>query len=320
VQTVWGPLFRRARLPVRRERVTTRDGDFVDLDWLEPRGPRGGTPGPLLLVLHGLEGSSRSHYAAGLMRGAMARGWTTVALNFRSCSGELNRRPQFYHSGHTGDLDDVIRLLRERAPGRRVASVGVSLGGNVLLKWLGELGEGVPREVAGAVAISTPFDLVPCARALDTGFRRRVYTANFLSTMRSKVREKARRDRGFAALVDLPRALRARTFAVYDRAVTAPLNGFADEHDYWVRASSGPYLARIRRPTLLINALDDPIVPAVALPDPGTLPPWVRAEFTERGGHAGFIAGPWPWRADSWAERRAVEYLDAVLAGKGPVC
>lgn len=318
MQTVWGPLFRRReRLRVRRERVTTRDGDFVDLDWAD------GAPGadaPVLLVLHGLEGSSRSHYALSLMRLAQARRWRAVTLNFRSCGGELNRLPQFYHSGHTDDLEDVITFLLAREPGARLGAVGVSLGGNVLLKWLGERGRNAPPQIVGAVAISVPFDLVPCARALDRGLERRLYAANFLTTMRAKVRAKAARDPGFAARVDLPLALRARTFAEYDRAVTAPLHGFADERDYWVRASSGPYLPRIRRPTLFINALDDPIVPREALPDPAALPAWIRAEFPPRGGHAGFIDGRWPWRAESWAERRALEFLAEPLAGPGRLC
>ena len=313
MQTVWGPLFRRVRLRARRERVATRDGDFVDLDWADGETPPGA---PLLLVLHGLEGSSRSHYAAGLMRLGQARGWRAVTLNFRSCSGELNRRPQFYHSGHTDDLDDVVRLLVDREPELRLTTAGVSLGGNVLLKWLGERHKGVPAQLVGAVGISVPYDLALCARALDSGFRKWVYTSNFLSSMRAKVRLKARRDPGFAPLVDLALALRSRTFREYDRAVTAPLNGFTDERDYWVRASSGPYLPHVRRPTLLINALDDPIVPPEALPDFSRLPAWIRAELTARGGHAGFIDGRWPWRVGSWAERRAIEFLDATLADR----
>ncbi len=318
MQTVWGPLFRpRGRLRVRRERVTTRDGDFVDLDWADGDGRPGA---PLLLILHGLEGSSRSHYALSLMGLALARRWRAVTLNFRSCSGELNRLPQFYHSGHTDDLDDVIALLLLREPATRLGAVGFSLGGNVLLKWLGERDKDAPEQLAGAVAISVPFDLGPCARVLDRGLRRRVYTANFLASMRAKVRGKARRSPEFAALVDLPLALRATTFAEYDRAVTARLHGFADERDYWVRASSRPYLGAIRRPTLLVNALDDPIVPPEALPDPGSLPDCVRAEFPRRGGHAGFIDGRWPWRVGSWAERRAVEFLAGVLAEPPGIC
>jgi hypothetical protein len=271
-----------------------------------------------VLVLHGLEGSSSSHYVVGLTRQALARGWRAVTLNFRSCSGELNRLRSFYHSGHTADLDEVVRMIVGREPTIRIGAVGVSLGGNVLLKWLGERAGDVPGPVVGAVAISVPFDLARCAGALDRGFCRLVYGANFLGTMRDKVRLKAARDPGLREIVDVPLALRARTFAEYDRAVTAPLNGFADERDYWTRASSAPYLARIRRPTLLVSALDDPIVPSDALPDPAELPPWVRAEFVRRGGHAAFLEGRWPWRVDSWAERRAVEFLGGLVAGEGP--
>jgi predicted alpha/beta-fold hydrolase len=248
------------------------------------------------------------------MRQALARGWRAVTLNFRSCSGELNRQLQFYHSGHTEDLDEVVRQLLAREPGARLGAVGVSLGGNVLLKWLGERGAEAPTQLVGAVAISVPFDLTPCAHVLDRGIQRRVYTANFLRTMRAKARLKAHRHPGFRDVVDVDRALRARTFAEYDRAVTAPLNGFADERDYWRRASCGPYLSAIRRPALLVNALDDPIVPPEALPDPTTLPPGVRAEFVARGGHAGFIEGAWPWRARSWVERRAMEFLAPLFA------
>lgn len=310
LQTIWGPLFRGGRLLFRRERLSTPDGDFVDLDWLDGDGIAPGAA--RLLVLHGLEGSSQSPYVTGLLRTGRAAGWRGVALNFRSCSGELNRLPRFYHSGETGDLAWVVRVLVTRAPGVPIAAVGVSLGGNVLLKWLGEVGESAPPELLGAVGISVPFDLAACARGLDRGLRRIVYAANFLKTMRSKVVEKARRYPGF---VDVAAARRARTFARYDRVVTAPLHGFRDEVDYWTRTSSGPYVPRIRRPTLLLGALDDPIVPGRVLPDPGGLPPEVRAEFTRRGGHAGFIEGPWPWRAGSWAERRAVEFLTSLLRG-----
>ena len=212
-----------------------------------------------------------------------------------------------------------MRRLLAREPDLRLLAAGVSLGGNVLVKWLGERADGAPPQLAGAGAISPPFHLTPCARALDTGLRRRVYTANFLRTMRAKVRAKAARDPAFACRVDVPAALVARTFAAYDRAVTAPLGGFADELDYWTRASSAPWLPRVRRPTLLINALDDPIVPPEALPDPRALPPCVRAEFPPRGGHAGFIEGPWPWRVRSWAERRAGAFLAGCLGDAGGV-
>jgi uncharacterized protein len=302
---------RRHRLGgVRRERFDTPDGDFVDVDWL------GGTPeAPLLLVLHGLEGTIRSHYVGGLFQLAAARGWRAAVLYFRSCSGELNRLPRFYHSGETGDFDFVLRTLSEREPTLRVGAVGISIGGNVLLKWLGEQGDGASKALAGAVAISVPFDLEACARVMDRGLQKWLYTASFMRSFRVKTRAKAL---AFPGFVDVEAACRARTFAAYDRAVTAPLHGFADEVDYWTRSSSGPYLTRIRRPTLLINALDDPFIPPASLPDPRTLPPEVRAEFVPIGGHVGFVEGR-PWRATSWAERRAVDFLAAALDG-GAVC
>ena len=310
VQTIWGPLFRADRLPLRRERLSTPDGDFVDLDWLDPVDGAAGAP--TLLVLHGLEGSSRSHYVSGILRAGRAAGWTGVALNFRSCSGELNRLPRFYHSGETGDLAWVVESLVARAPGVPIGAVGVSLGGNVLLKWLGEVADAAPPELRGAVGISVPFDVAACARVLDRGLRRLVYGHNLLLRLRAKVVENAFVYPGF---VDVRAMRRARTFARYDRVVTAPLNGFRDEVDYWTRASSGPYLARIRRPTLLLGALDDPIVPGRTLPRARDLPPQICAEFTGRGGQAGVLEGRWPWRATSWAERRAVEYLTALLRG-----
>ncbi len=310
MQTLWAVVRRRALRDVTRERLVTPDGDFIDLDW--SAGPAGA---PLLLVLHGLEGGARSHYVAGLFALARARGWRAGVLWFRSCSGESNRLPRFYHSGDTGDLDWVLRVLLEREPALRVGAVGISIGGNVLLKWLGEQQDAALPNLVGAVAISVPFDLAACARAMDQGFQKRVYTASFMRSFHDKVREKARVHPGF---VDMDAALRARTFAAYDRAVTAPLHGFADEVDYWTRASSGPYLPRIRRPALLLNAVDDPFVPQESLPDPRALPACVRTEFVARGGHVGFVEGP-PWRTGSWAERRAVEFLASVLE-RGAVC
>jgi uncharacterized protein len=298
---------RRQRLgAVTRERFETPDGDFVDVDWL-PGRPNA----PLLLVLHGLEGTARSHYISGLFGQAADRGWRAGVLYFRSCSGEMNRLPRFYHSGDTGDLDHVLRAVTEREPGVRVGAVGISIGGNVLLKWLGEQADAAPEVLAGAVAISVPFDLGACARVMDQGLRKVLYTSSFMRSFRQKTRAKARAYPGF---VDIQAALRARTFADFDRVVTAPLHGFADEVDYWRRASSGPYLARIRRPTLLINALDDPFIPRSSLPDPRELPPAVRTEFVPNGGHVGFVEGR-PWRARSWAERRAIEFLGSALDG-----
>jgi predicted alpha/beta-fold hydrolase len=302
LQTLWGPLFRRWRPPpLRRERLETPDGDFVDLDWLVGAPPAG----PLVLILHGLEGSSRSHYARGLLDGARSLGWRSAVLHFRSCSGEVNRLARLYHSGETTDLEWVVDCLRTRERVPRLGLVGISLGGNVALKWLGELGERAPSEVGAAVAISTPFDLAACASVLNRGFNRAVYTAIFLRTMKAKIRAKAHL---YDGEVDVAAVLRSRTFAEYDRRFTAPLNGFADERDYWRRASSGPYLARIRRPTLLISALNDPFMPPESLPRVAVeRSRWLQAAFVEQGGHAGFLDGP--LGGSSWAERRALAFL-----------
>ena len=303
LQSIWGPLRRRPRRPAfRRERWETPDGDFLDLDWLAAPAR---TDTPCVVVLHGLEGSSESHYALGLMGLVEAAGWRGVVVHFRSCSGELNRLGRLYHSGETADLDFVLRRLIESAPGAPIGLAGVSLGGNVMLKWLGEGGEKAPDEVAAAVAISVPFDLAACAAVLDRGLNRLLYTAHFLRTMKPKVRAKAAL---YGGLVNVRAAMRARTFRLYDRLVTAPIFGFADEEDYWRRSSSGPFLCRIRRPTLLISAVNDPFVPPETLPRAEVArSPWLEAAFPAEGGHAGFLeglgAGP------SWAERRAVEFL-----------
>ncbi|HET8577705.1 MAG TPA: alpha/beta fold hydrolase [Methylomirabilota bacterium] len=308
LQTIWGPLVRQFRRPrLRRERLETPDGDFVDLDWHEP-APRGA---PLVLILHGLEGSSRSHYVAGLLREAARLGLRGAALNFRSCGGEVNRLPRLYHSGETTDLQWLIGRLIEDDPARRIGVIGISLGGNVTLKWLGELGEAAPAQIKAAVAISTPFDLEACARVLDVGFCRVVYTGSFLRSMKAKIRAKVGL---YDGQIDLAAALRARTFAEYDRHFTAPLNGFADERDYWARSSSGPYLPKIRRPALVINAENDPFMPAVALPIAAVSgSPWLEAAFLPQGGHVGFLEGPFGLR--SWAERRAIAFLHDHLLG-----
>jgi hypothetical protein len=306
LQTLWGPLFRRGSQPgLRRERVETPDGDFLDLDWLAGRD-RGV---PLVVILHGLEGSSRSHYASGLLRELEQVGWRGVVVNFRGCSGEVNRSRRMYHSGETEDLDFVLGRLTAREPNLRFGLVGVSLGGNVALKWLAERGDQAPAQVAAAAAISTPFNLAACAAALDRGLNRALYTVNFLSTMKVKLDKKAALYEG---VINLPAARKAKTFAQYDRLVTAPLGGFASERDYWARSSSGPLLPQIRRPTLLINALNDPFMPASALPRALIAKSrWLEANFVPEGGHAGFLEGRSGER--SWAEARAVAFLQKHL-------
>jgi predicted alpha/beta-fold hydrolase len=299
LQTIFGPLSRPPpRLSLRRERWELPDGDFVDLDWLD--GP---ARAPLLAVLHGLEGSSSAHYILGLLAQAQARGWRAVALNFRGCSGELNRLLRSYHSGETRDLGELVRRLRHDA--ERIFLVGCSLGGNVVVKWLGEQGAAAP--IAAAVAISVPFDLRGCARMLDgPGFWCWVYRTRFLRSLKKKALEKLA---AFPGAYDGDRVRKARTLFEFDDALTAPVHGFADAPDYYAQSSSGPYVDRVRVPLLLISAEDDPFIPAASIPRQDTA--YVTVERWPKGGHLGFIEGP-PWRY--YAERRAMEFLERSSA------
>jgi predicted alpha/beta-fold hydrolase len=303
-QTIFGTLFRRPpHVPLARERWELKDGDFVDVDRLE--GPQGA---PLLAVLHGLEGSSSAHYIRGLLWQAHARGWRALALNFRGCSGELNRLLRSYHSGETGDLGELIARARNESD--RIALVGCSLGGNVLVKWLGEQGALLPREIKAAVAVSVPFDLAACSRALDgPGFWPFVYRTRFLRTLKRKALHKLAR---FPGAYDAERVRRARSLFEYDDAVVASVHGFADAPDYYAQSSSGPYLARVRAPLLLLSAEDDPFIPASSIPR--AAPANVTLEVWPQGGHLGFVEGP-PWRPGFYAERRALEFLSEKIAG-----
>ncbi len=308
-QTIWRRVVGRVPpVAYHRERVDTPDGDFLDLDWLDRRPTKPDVP--LVIVLHGLEGSSRAKYVLGVLSVVARRGWDGLALNFRSCGGELNRLSRFYHSGETGDLDWVVSTLITRSPRRPLALVGFSLGGNVLLKWLGERGDTVPDQIRGAVAVSVPYDLGVAAYRVDHGFGR-VYGQVFLRTLKVKALEKAAR---FPGLIDVEVVRGLSSFAAFDEHVTAPIHGFSGARDYWTRSSCLPWLERIRTPTLLISADDDPFLPSDHLPREAVArSSWLDAEFSERGGHVGFVQGPWPWDASYWVDRRAVEQVDAVL-------
>ena len=310
-QTIWSRTLRRgAGVPTCRARWTTPDGDFLDIDFLD--GPMAS---PQLLVLHGLEGSSDREYVRSFLRLAASHGWRGVALNFRSCSGTPNRAPRLYHSGDTADLDWVISELVKRDPGAPILPVGISLGGNVLLKWLGEQGDLAVDEVCAAAAISTPFDLAAAAAKMSAGVGR-FYSRFFLRTLKQKALGKAEEH---PDLIDGAAVRQARTWQEYDDAVTAPLHGFQDAEDYWRRSSSLQYLNRIRRPTLLISARDDPFIPESCLPEEEVArSPWLVGLFTRKGGHAGFIAGAWPWQPLYWAEHHAVEFLSAFVPALPP--
>jgi uncharacterized protein len=289
------------------ERWETPDGDFIDMHRLD--GP---ADAPRLLLLHGLEGTVRSHYVAGFFGEAARRGWAADLMIFRGCGSEPNRAPRFYHSGETTDLAFVLdRLLREQ-PRSRFVLAGVSLGGNVLLKFLGERSAEVPHQLRAAAAVSVPFDLERGARFIATGFSR-VYDRHFLRTLRPKAMAKLER---FPDLFDRSKLARAESIYDFDDAVTAPVHGFADAHDYYSRSSSLGWISTIRLPTLLLSAVDDPFLPRAVLDQVREVArgnPALTVEFTKRGGHVGFVAGRWPWRPFYYAEWRACEFLAAAL-------
>ena len=305
-QTLFAALVRQAKVPgLVRHRRWLSDGDFVDLDLLEA-SPQS----PLLLLLHGLEGSSRSGYIASMLAGAAARGWGAAALNFRSCSGEANLLARFYHSGETGDVREVLSGLRAHTTGPLIAA-GFSLGGNVLLKLLAEDGERSP--LAAAAAVSTPFDLEACATALD-GARGlgRIYRRAFLESLKHKALSKAAR---FPEQLDARKIASARTLQDFDDAVTARLHGFASAHDYYRQSSSGPRLAEIRRPTLLLNADDDPMVPGGA-PATASEQPFLHVLRVPHGGHVGFVEGRL-LRPRWWAESELMHFFDGQVRAVG---
>ena len=300
LQTLFPHIFRNRRPPpLRRERIELDDGDFLDMDWSADRD------GPLVLLLHGLEGSVRSHYVTGLINSLSGCGFQVALLNFRGCSGEPNRLTRGYHSGETGDLDTILKLLTNRYPQRPVYVVGVSLGGNVLLKWLGE--NPAQTLVLKAVAISVPFLLNTAALRLQRGFSR-FYQAYLLHKLRTSTRNKAKR---LTLPIDTKHLSRLKTFRQFDDRVTAPLHGFRDVDDYYARCSSRHFIKHIQTPTLILHALDDPFMTPEAVPDTVENGPGVRLELSRHGGHVGFIGGPIPWKPQYWIDERVCCWLVA---------
>jgi uncharacterized protein len=281
----------------------------VDLDFATVPGvPEPPPDAPLVLVTHGLEGSAQSAYVLETCRSMWDAGMRAVALNFRSCSGEPNRLPRFYHAGDTGDVGFVLEQLASRSPGVPLAAVGFSLGGNVLLKYLGE--QGSRSSLRAAVSVSVPFDLSAGADALDESRMGRIYVSIFLRSLRRKWLGKGEQMRG---PLDRERILAARTFREFDDAGTARLHGFRDVDHYYGSSSSARYLPEIRTPTLLIQALDDPFLPPTALPHEAVRDnPCLTPAFVEHGGHVGFIGGQ-PWAPEFWAEAEAARFLSLML-------
>jgi len=307
-QTMW-PLLIKGPLPrYRRQRWETPDDDFIDLDWID------GRPGaPCVALFHGLEGSSRSHYARRLMQALAGLGWHGVVVHFRGCSGEPNRLLRAYHSGDSAEIDWVLRRLHALG-WPALFAVGVSLGGNALLKWLAEQGAAAATLINAAAAVSAPLDLAAANAALSSGFNL-VYAKHFLRTLVPAARAKAGR---FPGRIDMQRAARARTLRDFDDAVTAPLHGFLGADDYYARSSAGPLLGAVRLPTLLLHAANDPFLPQAALPRRERLPAAVTLEVTDRGGHVGFVHGPLPGRVD-WMPRRLLAHFGAHLPDSGIV-
>ena len=310
---MWGKFARRpGKFRTRRECLTAPDGDNIELHHLD--GASDGAP--RVLLLHGLEGSTRSHYVAGFLGEARRRGWGATLMMFRGCGSAPNIARRFYHSGETADVGYVFATLSRRSPGTPWLLAAVSLGGNVLLKWLGEVASAYPTQIRAAAAVSVPFDLEAGARHISRGFAR-VYDRNFVRSLRRKAAAKLAR---YPDLFDARALDRVRTIYQFDDAVTAPVHGFVNARDYYARSSSMGFLDRVRVPTLLLSSADDPFLPGIVLErvrQRADANPALTLEFTSRGGHVGFVAGRLPWRPLYYAERRVFRFFhDALEHGR----
>lgn len=318
LRTLYGRLTRAfgrapAPLPLRVERWTTPDDDLLELRRLDaPAGAPVDTPH--FVLLHGLEGGAHSHYVANFFREAAARGWSADLLVFRGCNGEPNRARRFYHSGETTDLAFALERMVADAPGRPIVLAGVSLGGNVLLKYLGDRASDVPDEVRAAAAMSVPFDLARGCRHISRGFSR-VYERHFLKSLKAKARAKLAR---YPDLLPDPAALeQVQTLWEFDEVVTAPVHGFTSAADYYEQSSSIRFLHAIRVPTLLLSAEDDPFLPREVLDEVREIARHASSlelEFVKQGGHVGFVSGWRPWRPVNYGEWRVASFLNDALA------
>ncbi|RIX73782.1 YheT family hydrolase [Acidovorax cavernicola] len=305
LQTIWAALWARrfdGPAPVyRRERWTAPDGDFIDVDFADAPQPG---PRPLLVLFHGLEGSSRSHYAEAFAAFAASRGMAFAVPHFRGCSGELNLAPRAYHSGDHEEIDWILRRMHAQhvvqGGGGPVLAAGVSLGGNALLRWACEAGETARASVEAVASVCAPLDLAAGGEAIGRGFNRLVYTRMFLATMKPKALAKLAQ---FPGLFDRDRLMAARDLYAFDDVFTAPLHGFRNTDDYWARGSSKPLLGAIRVPALVVNARNDPFIPARSLPGPGEVGSHVTLWQPEGGGHVGFPLGLPPGHVGGMPER-----------------
>lgn len=301
LQTLWPYLFRKdPACPYHNERLELPDGDFVDLCWTT------NTNGPIVAIIHGLEGNIQSPYATGIMGAIHHRGWRGVLMHFRGCSGTPNRLERAYHSGETGDIEYLMQTLQQRFPGVPLAVVGYSLGGNAMLKYLGT---NTRTPVSAAVAISVPYSLHDSAQRLSRGLSR-LYQRHLVGSLKNKLRRKFA-DR--TTTLPLDQLHRLKTFYQFDDLITAPMHGFTGADDYYTRSSSRQYLSGIRIPALLIHAKDDPFMTPASIPGANELPENVILELSDHGGHVGFVSGRYPWKPVYWLEQRITDYLGNYL-------
>ena len=303
-QTLAGKFLRSTSYPhFTRERIETPDADFLDLDWTPETNPRS----PLVLLLHGLEGHTGRGYVLQACQALSEQGMRAVGLNFRGCSGESNRTHRFYHSGETEDVRFVVTHLRERFPHRSIMAVGFSLGGNVLLKFLGERSIEGETPLSAAVAVSVPYDLSAGADALEAGVMAGIYTRYFVRSLKGKVRAK---EETLADLIDLEAVWSSSTIRQFDNTATAPLHGFVDAEDYYHKCSSNRFISAIRTPTLLVHSLDDPFLPWAAVPvQEVEANPHLTLVVTDRGGHMGFVRSTSRRRSPFWLEEQTADFL-----------
>lgn len=302
LQTIWAGLIRRrVHTPYNNERLVLPDGDFLDLTMTPDNG------GPVVLVLHGLQGSIRSRYACGMLASLYNANFTGILMHFRGCSGKINNQARLYHSGETSDPRQVINFLQQRYPGRPLLAIGFSLGGNVLLKLLGE---DDPVSLQAAVAVSVPLRLDYCADRINQGLSK-LYQWNLVRSMKSTIRKK--HAAGQLPTLDNNKTQRARSFWEIDDAFTAPVHGFKDVHDYYARCSSRQYLKNISTPTLIIQAKDDPFTSSSVIPEHHELSPTIQLVAPEYGGHVGFVYGDGPWKTRYWLEEVIPEFLKRQL-------
>ena len=304
-QTIYPFLLRSLIIPAyQRERLELDDGDFIDIDWLDNPIDR-----PLVIMFHGLEGGSSSHYARSIMGLFQELGWRGAVVHFRGCSGTPNRLPRAYHAGDSEEIDRILHKVIEKnqshGSSARLYVIGISLGGNALLKWLGEQGKKACHMIGGAATVSVPLDLVAAGKALDSGFNR-FYTQHFLGTLKKKVLKKLD---NFPGLFDGVAVAECTTLYQFDNLVTAPLHGFSSTDEYWTLSSSKPWLKHIQVPTLVINARNDPFMPSSSLPVQTDVSCSVSLEFPAEGGHVGFLNSPFPGNL-TWLPERIIRFFD----------